>query len=163
MAAVDYFLIVDGIKGESYDAKMKSRGAIDLELWSWGESQPATQGSGGGGGAGKVSMKDVLFVMKVNKASPVLMLACAEGRHIKSAELICRRAGKEQQEYYTVKLTDILVSQFQLNAGRSEVIPTEQIMLNFARIEFAYRPQKADGTLDAPVKAGWDVKANAKT
>src|SRR5262245_36578593 len=54
MAAVDYFLVIDGVKGESHDDKMKAKGAIDLESWSWGESQSGAHGAGGGGGAGKV-------------------------------------------------------------------------------------------------------------
>ncbi len=163
MAAVDYFLIIDGIKGETYDSKMKAKGAVDVESWSWGESQTGTGASGGGHGAGKVSMQDFHFVMKINKASPELMLACAEGRHIKTAELICRKAGKDQQEFLKIKFTDVLVSSFQTGgSGQSDIIPTDQISLNFAAIEMEYRAQKADGTLDAPVKAGWDVKANKK-
>jgi type VI secretion system secreted protein Hcp len=39
-------------------------------------------------------------------------------------------------------------------------IPTDQFSLNFAEIEYGYRPQKADGSLDAPVKAAYDLKAN---
>src|ERR1043166_4955437 len=95
MAAVDYCLKLDGIEGESQDAKHK--GEIDLESWSWGETQTGTMHAGGGGGAGKVQMQDFHFVMKVNKSSPKLMLACASGEHIKSATLTCRKAGKEQQ------------------------------------------------------------------
>jgi type VI secretion system secreted protein Hcp len=163
MAAVDYFLIIEGIKGETEDAKMKSKNAIDVESWSWGESQSGTHVGGGGGGAGKVQMQDFHFVMKVNKASPELMLACAEGRHIKTAELVCRKAGKEQQEFLTVKMSDLLVSSYQTGgSGHSDIVPTDQISMNFAKIEFAYKAQKADGTLDAAIKTGWDVKANKK-
>src|SRR5262249_20454357 len=133
------------------------------ESWSWGESQTGTFAAGSGGGAGKVSMQDFHFVMKHNKASPELMLACAEGRHIKEGTLICRKAGKEQQEVLCVKMTELLVSSYQTGgSGHSDIIPTDQVSVNFARIEFAYKSQKADGTLDAAVKAGWDVKANKK-
>src|SRR6266542_976170 len=97
MAAVDFFLKLEGVDGESADSKHK--GEIDVESWSWGESQSGTHGAGGGGGAGKVSMQDFHFVMKVNKASPKLMLACATGQHIKEATLTCRKAGKDQQEF----------------------------------------------------------------
>src|ERR1700753_4105926 len=83
MAAVDYFLKIDGIEGESKDSKHK--GEIDLDSWSWGANQSGTYHGGGGGGAGKVAMQDFHFVMKINKASPKLMLACASGEHIKKA------------------------------------------------------------------------------
>jgi type VI secretion system secreted protein Hcp len=163
MAAVDYFLIVDGIKGETHDAKMKGKNAIDLESWSWGEAQSGTHGSGGGGGAGKAVAQDFHFVMKVNSASPQIMLACATGEHIKKAELVCRKAGKEQHEFFTVTMSDLLVSSYQTGgSGHSDIVPTEQISLNFAKIEFSYKPQKPDGSLDAAVKGGYDFKANKK-
>ena len=110
MAAVDYFLKLDGIKGESQDSKHKDE--IDLESWSWGETQTGTFSGGGGGGAGKVSMQDFQFVMKVNTASPKLLKACASGEHIKNAVLTCRKAGKEQQEFLKIILSDVLVSSY---------------------------------------------------
>lgn len=159
MAAVDYFLKIDGIQGESQDAKHKDE--IQLESWSFGETQGGTMAFGGGGGAGKVKMQDFNFIMKHNKASPKLFLACASGEHIKSALLTCRKAGKEQQEFMKVTMTDVLVSSYQTGgSGSGDVLPMDQISLNFAKIEIEYKPQKPDGTLDAPVKAGYDLKAN---
>jgi type VI secretion system secreted protein Hcp len=161
MAAVDYFLKIDGIEGESQDAKHK--GEIDLESWSWGAQQSGTHAGGGGGGAGKVSMQDFHFVMKINKASPKLMLACADGEHIKKAVLTCRKAGKEQQEYFKITMSDLLVSSYQTGgSGRGDIVPTDQISLNYSKIEFEYKEQKPDGTLGGSVKAGWDLKANKK-
>jgi type VI secretion system secreted protein Hcp len=161
MAVVDYFLKIEGVQGESADDKHKNE--IDVESWSWGETNAGSSSAGGGGGAGKVSMQDFNFVMKMNKATPKLMLACASGEHIKKAELVCRKAGKEQQEYLKIVLSDVLVSSYQTGGSAgSSVVPMDQISLNFAKIEFEYKPQKADGTLDAAAKAGWDLKANKK-
>jgi type VI secretion system secreted protein Hcp len=160
MAVVDYFLKIDGIDGESGDAAHK--GEIHLESWSWGEQQSGTHsGATGGGGAGKVQMNDFLFVMTVNKSSPKLMLACANGEHVKKAVLTCRKAGKEAQEFLKVTMSDLLVSSYQTSgSGHADILPTDQISLNYSKIEFEYKEQKADGTLGGAVKAGWDVKAN---
>lgn len=159
MAAVDYFLKLDGVEGESQDSKHK--GEIDVESWSWGESQTGTMAYGGGGGAGKVSMQDFHFVMKVNKASAKLLLACANGEHLKKATLTCRKAGKEQQEFLKITFTDCLVSSYQTGgSGHSDVLPTDQISLNFAKIEFEYKEQLATGGLGGVIKAGYDLKAN---
>ncbi len=160
MAQTDYFLKIDGIDGESTDGKHSKE--IDVLSWSWGETNQGTSGRGGGGGAGKVSMQDFNFVMMYNKASPNLMLACATGKHIPSALLTCRRAGTEQQEYLTVKFTDLLISSYQTGGSGGDVIPTDQISFNYAKVEFEYKPQKKDGTLDAAVKAGYDVTKNEK-
>lgn len=162
MAHVDYFLKIDGIDGESQDKKHKNE--IGLESWSWGESQGGTHSSGGGGGAGKVSMQDFHFVMKINKASPKLLLACAGGDHIKKAVLTCRKAGKDQQEFLKYTFSDLLISSYQTGgSGHGDIVPTDQISFNYAKIEVEYKPQKADGTLDAAVTAGWDLKQNVKT
>lgn len=159
MAAVDYFIKLDGIPGESTDSKHK--GEIDVDNWSWGQINSGTHGGGSGGGAGKVNMQDFNFAMKVNKASPKMFLACATGQHIKEGILICRRAGKEQQEYLKIKFTDLLISNYQTGGQNGEnVVPMDQISLNFGKIEISYAPQKSDGTLDSPVVHHYSPKEN---
>ena len=151
MAAVDYFLKIDGIQGESKADKHKDE--IDIESFSWGETQSGTFAAGGGGGAGKVSMQDFHFSMLVNKASPPLFLACAQGDHIKNATLTCRKAGKDQQEFLKITMSDVLVSSFQIG-GTGGVVPTDQISLNFAKIEVEYEEQDATGKLVGSIKKG---------
>jgi type VI secretion system secreted protein Hcp len=157
--ASDYLLKLEGIKGESLDAKHKDE--IEIESFSWGATQPAAVASGGG--AGKVSFQDIQFTTRVNVASPNLMVACASGQHIKEATLTVRKAGRDQLEYYIVKLSDTLVSSYQSGGSEgSNALPVDQFSLNFAKIEFEYKSQKPDGTLGATVKGGWDLKANKK-
>jgi type VI secretion system secreted protein Hcp len=159
--AVDYFLKLDGIEGESHDDKHKNE--IDVLSWSWGQSQTGTHSSGGGGGAGKVEMQDFHFVMAANKSTPKLFLACATGEHIKKAVLTCRKAGKDQQEFLVITFSDLLVSSFQTGgSAHGSEVPNDQISLNYAKIEWEYKEQKADGTLGGAIKAGYDLKANKK-
>ena len=161
MAVVDYFLKIDGVDGESQDHKHK--GEIELGSWSWGESQTGTHGVGGGGGAGKVSMQDIHLTFTHTKASPKLMLACASGEHIPKAVLTCRKAGKEQQEYLKIVLSDLLVSSYQTGGSQgSDILPQDQVSLNFTKIEFEYKEQQKDGSLGGATKAGWNVKENKK-
>ena len=155
MALVDFFLKLDGIPGESRDAHHKDE--IDLESFSWGEAMAAPHGNGGIG-AGKTQLEDLNVVMKLNKASPLLLRACASGQHIKDAVLTARRAVKQQLEFLVIKLSDVLVSSYQTSGGVSSE-PIDHVAFNFGRIEFEYRAQKPDGSLDAPVHVGWDVKA----
>jgi len=158
VAAVDYFLKLDGIPGESRDQKHK--GEIDLESFSWGETNQSS-GAGGGGGAGKVSMQDLHFTTRVNKASPLLFLSCASGKHLKEATLTARKAGKGQQEFLIFKFTDVMISSYQVGGSGAEAdTPTEQISFNFAQVDYQYRTQNPDGSLSAPIRAGWDVKRN---
>lgn len=157
--ASDFLLEIEGIKGESTDHKHKD--TIEIESFSWGCSNSGTHASGGGGGAGKVSFQDLHCTSNVNKASPVLMLACAEGRHIKKAVLFVRKQGKDQQEFYTVTLQDLLISSYQSgDATGGNPVPTDQFSLNFAKIKFEYKPQKDDGSLGSASTGTWDLKAN---
>lgn len=159
MALFDAFLKIEGIDGESADSKHK--GEIELLSFSWGETQGGTFAHGGGGGAGKVSMQDIHFVSRVNKASPKLFLSCASGEHIKKATLTCRKAGKDQQEFLKYTLSDILVSSYQIGGSSSgDSIPLDQVSLNFAKIEIEYKEQLATGALGGTVKAGWNLKEN---
>jgi type VI secretion system secreted protein Hcp len=156
--AVDYFLKIDGVQGESVDVKHK--GEIQLESFSWGEASPGGAGPGAGGGAGKVHMQDLVVTMTVSKASPKLMLACATGKHHKEATLTARRSGKAQQEFLVFKFKDVIVTSYQTGGSAQADVPVDQASLGFSEIQLEYRPQKADGSLDAAVKAGWDLKQN---
>lgn len=150
------FLALDGIDGESTDQGHKNE--IDIQSFSWGATNVGTHGSGGGGGAGKVRFQDFHFTKTVDKSSPLLFLANASGQHIKKAVLACRKAGGGQQEFYKATLSDLLVSSYDVGSQTSQI--GDSFSLNFGKIEFEYRPQKADGSLGEAVKAGWDVKAN---
>ncbi len=159
MAAVDYFLKIAGVEGESADHAHK--GEIQVESWSFGAQQSGTMAFGGGGGAGKVTMNDFHYVMKVCKASPKLFLACATGEHFKEATMTARKAGKQQQEFLKWKFTDLIVSSYQTGgSGGADVIPMDQISMNFAKVEVEYKEQKPDGSLGGAVKAGYDQKQN---
>jgi len=159
MSHVDYFLKLEGIKGESTDDKHKDE--IEVESWSFGGTNAGAFSSGGGGGSGKVALQDFNFVKKTDKASPNLFKACCTGEHIKTATLVCRKAGKEQQEFLTIVLTSALVSSYQTGGSAgSDIIPMDQVSLNFGKIEYKYKEQKPDGSLGGEIIGGWDVTTN---
>ena len=158
MAQTDYFLKIEGIDGESQDSTHK--GEIEVLSWSWGETNQGSHAAGLGGGSGKVHMQDFNFAMSASKASPKLLLACAGGEHLKKAVLTCRKQGKEQQEYLVITFTDCLISSFQTSGSSGDVIPVDQISINYAQINYGYKEQKADGTLGGVVPAGWNLKEN---
>jgi len=161
MAAVDYFLKITGIPGESKDKTHKDE--IQLESWSWGENNAGTMGAGGGGGGGKVVMQDFHFVMCVNKASPLLMQACAGGDHIDSAILTCRKAGGTQQPFVTWKFSDLLISSYQTGgSGGANILPHDQISFNYTKVEFDYQEQDAKGNVGGSINKGYDLKAQVK-
>jgi type VI secretion system secreted protein Hcp len=162
MAAVDYLLEIDGIKGESQDHKHKE--TIELSSFSWGVSNVGSMAGGSGGGTNKAAFQDLHFATHVNKSSPVLALSCATGKHISKATLFVRKAGEEAQDYYKIIMEDVLVSSYQSGgSGSGAELPHDQYSFNYAKIEFNYWVQDAKGKLQGgPITFKYDLKAGKK-
>jgi type VI secretion system secreted protein Hcp len=158
--AVDMFMKLGDIKGESLDNTYKEW--IDVLAWSWGMTQSGTMGLAGGGGAGKVNMQDISFTKYVDKSTSNIMLKCCNGKHYPEAKLICRKAGETPVEYLKITMTDVLISSYQTGGSGGEDRVTENVTMNFAKVKVDYTPQKADGSADATITYGWDVKANVE-
>ena len=162
MASSDYLLKIDTIDGESTQKGHEKW--LELQSWSWGESNSGSSGTGSGAGSGKVSMQDFHFVISYGISSPKLFGACATGQHIPSGVLHIRKAGGDQQVFVEWKFTDILISSYQTGGSGhgGDVLPTDQVSFNFTKLEMEYKPQKKDGTLDAGIKFGYNIKTGTK-
>ena len=154
--APDIFAKIGDIKGESVDSKHKDE--IELLSWSWGVSRSAS-GSGSGAGTGKAHFNDLSFIHKIDKASPLLLKACATGQHLKEATITRRKAGKGQQEFLVIKMNDVLVTSV-ADSDDSGGGQMESVTLAFAKVDLEYRPQKPNGSLDAGLHFKYDLKAN---
>jgi type VI secretion system secreted protein Hcp len=152
----DTFLKLGDIKGESLDATHKDE--IEVESFSWGVTNQGSMSSGSGGGAGKASFHELSFVHQLDRSSPVLMQGCATGTAYKEATITLRKSGKGQQEYLTIKLTEVMISGVTFNNNPLETL-TENVTLAFAKVAYEYKPQKGDGSLDAGIQFKYDVKA----
>jgi type VI secretion system secreted protein Hcp len=153
--ATDIFAKLGDIKGESLDSKHKDE--IEVLSYSWGVSNSGSMAYGSGGGEGKATFHDLSFVHKIDKASPILMQACATGTHLKEAIITHRKAGKEQHEYLIVKMNDVIITG--VTHGGSGDGHSENVSLSFAKVALEYKPQKPDGSLDAGIIFKYDLKA----
>jgi type VI secretion system secreted protein Hcp len=154
--ATDIFAKIGDIKGEALDAKHKDE--IEVLSWSWGVSNAGSMASGSGGGTGRASFHDFTFVHNVDKATPNLLAGCADGTHFKEATITARKAGKGQQEFLVFKFSDVFVTGV-APAGAGEAIPMETVSVQFAKVVLEYKPQKADGSLDAGIFFKYDLKS----
>jgi type VI secretion system secreted protein Hcp len=155
--ASDIFAKIGDIKGESPDDKHKDE--IEVLSFSWGVSNAGSMAFGSGGGEGKAHFNDLSFTHKVDKASPVLLQACATGHHLKEATITNRKAGKGQQEFLVIKMTDVIITSVSTGAHGDGGGTSEQISLAFAKVDLEYKPQKADGSLEAGIHFKYDLKA----
>jgi type VI secretion system secreted protein Hcp len=158
--AVDMFMKIGDLKGESKDKSHKEE--IDVLAWSWGMSNSGTSHMGGGAGAGKVSVQDVSFTKYIDKSSTNLIMACCTGKHFDEATLTVRKAGDTPLEYLVITMKEVMVTAVSTGGSGGEDRLTENVTLNFASFVTAYKPQKADGTGDAAVFAKYNIAENVK-
>lgn len=158
--AVDMFLELEGIKGESQDSKHKD--TIDVLAFSWGASQSGTTHMGSGSGSGKVQVQDLSVTKYVDKASPPLLFNCCNGKHIPKGKLIVRKAGEHPVEYIVIEVENIIVTHISTGGSGGEDRLTENIALNFRKFEFKYTIQNKDGSKGAEIPAKWNIAENVE-
>jgi type VI secretion system secreted protein Hcp len=156
--AVDMFIKIKGVAGESEDHDHK--GENDVLAWSWGMSQSGTMHVGGGGGAGKANFQDLGITKWVDKGSVTLMQACAKGTHIESANLIVRKAGDKPLEYIKLDMKELLVTSVSTGGSGGEDRLTENVSLNFREWKITYTPQSKDGSGSGAVDFGFNIAKN---
>src|ERR1700741_2979814 len=103
--AIDVYLQIDGIKGESTDES--HAGWIECTSAQWGVSQPksATKSTAGGHTAERCDMRSISITKLADLASPILMQNCAAGRTLPKGRLEFMRADGqgERIKYYEVE------------------------------------------------------------
>ena len=152
--SIDCPLKLDGVQGESTHAKHKDE--IQLYNWSWGASNAANI-SGGGMAVGKGQAQDLHFTKKYDRASPNISKNCISGKHFKDATISMSIAGGSQEDFLVIKLKEAYITSHQVTAGAGGEV-TDSVSMAYADIEYAYKPQKPDGSLGGEVKFGVDQR-----
>ena len=159
--AVDMFIKIGDIEGESKDKGHPND--IDVLAWSWGLSNSGSAHMGGGAGSGKASVQDLSFTKYVDASSNALIDAACTGQHYPEAKLVVRKAGGTPLEYIVITLSEVLVTSVSTGGSGGEDRLTENVTLNFAKFKFSYQPQDDKGAKKGGTKdATYDVAANSK-
>lgn len=159
--AADCFLKLGPIKGESKDKTHKDE--IEVLSFSWNLTQTGSFHSGTGGGTGRVSVGDVSLSKHMDVSSPDLLHYLSVGKHIDKAVLVCRKAGDQPLEYFTLTLEDVLVSSYsQSGTGDGGEKVHENISLNFSKFKAQYKQQTEKGAVGASPDFAYDVAAHHK-
>jgi type VI secretion system secreted protein Hcp len=160
--AVDMFIKIGKIDGESQDKVYGPKKFIDVLAWSWGLSNSGSAHLGAGAGSGKVNVQDLSFTKYVDSSTPALLMAGCNGEHFDEANLIVRKAGTKPVEYIKIKLSEVLVTSVSTGGSGGEDRLTENVTLNFAVVHLDYTPQKTDGSAGTAIPFEWDIALNAK-
>ena len=157
--AVDMFMKIDTVDGESRDKVHKKE--IDVLAWSWGLSNSGSAHVGGGAGAGKVNVQDISFTKWVDSSTPKLLLACCDGKHFANATLVVRKAGEKPVEYIKIKIEEVLITSISTGGSGGEDRLTENVTLNFAKVSVDYVPQDEKGAAGTAIPMAWSIAENA--
>ena len=159
--AIDVYLQIDGIKGESNDSK--HTGWIECSSVNWKLHQPrsATASTGGGHTAERAELSDVSFTKLCDLASPILAQHCAMGKTIPKAKFEFFRADGQgdRVKYYEVELDNVVIGEIaqSVSAGIGMV---DQVGLKFSKVKWRYTQQKIAGGAGGNTAGGWDLATN---
>jgi type VI secretion system secreted protein Hcp len=156
-AAMQMFLLIEDIKGESKDELFPE--TIELLSMNWGVAREAPPA--GGGGSGVVEVQDLTMTKLVDLASTDLFMAALQGRIIDRAVIIVRKIDEVPLEYFALELENLQITSVSTGGSGGEDRLTENVTLNFGKITTHYLPQKEDGSAGPLKSFCWDIEANA--
>lgn len=159
--AIDVYLQIDGIKGESADSAHP--GWIELTSAQWGVKQPksATASTAGGHTAERCEHQSIAITKLVDLSSPILMQTCSAGKTIPKARLEFMRADGqgERVKYYEVELENVLIGNISQVVHEGDVLH-DSIGLKFSKVKWKYSQQKIGGGAGGNTSGGWDLSTN---
>lgn len=159
--AIDVYLQIDGIKGESMDDK--HRDWIECKSVEWGVTQPksATASTGGGHTAERAEMTEITITKLADLATPILLQTCAAGKTIPKAKLEFMRAdgNGDRVKYFEIQLENVLIGGVKPKVGEGDFMH-ENIGLKFSKVKYMYTQQKVSGGAGGNTSGGWDLATN---
>lgn len=159
--AIDVYLQIDGIKGESTDDKHKDW--IEVQSVQWGVTQPksATASTGGGHTAERCEHEDITLSKLADLSSPILLQVCSSGKTIPRAKIEFMRADGqgERIKYFEIELTNVLVGSVSPHVSEGDIMQ-ETIGLKFSKVKWTYTQQKVSGGAGGNTSGGWDLATN---
>ena len=159
--AIDVYLQIDGIKGESTDDMHKDW--IECKSVQFEVLQPksATASTGGGHTAERCEHKDIVLSKLADLSTPLLLQNCSSGKTIPKATFHFMRAdGKgERVKYFEIDLENILISDVSPSVHEGDILK-ENVSLKYSKVKWKYTQQKIGGGTAGNTSGGWDLSTN---
>ena len=159
--AIDVYLYIDGIKGESADDRHKDW--IECKSVNFGVEQPksATASTGGGHTAERCEHRDIVISKLADLASPILLQTCAAGRTIPKAKFEFMRADAqgERVKYFEIEIENVLIGAVAPSVEEGDIL-TEEVGFKFSKVRWKYTQQKITGGAGGNTSGGWDLSTN---
>jgi type VI secretion system secreted protein Hcp len=159
--AIDVYLYIDGIKGESTDDRHKDW--IECKAVSFGVEQPksATASTGGGHTAERCEHRDIVLSKLADLSTPILLQTCSAGKTIPKARFEFMRADAqgERVKYFEIEIENVLIGAVSPSVQEGDILG-EDVALKFSKIRWKYTQQKISGGAGGNTSGGWDLSSN---
>lgn len=159
--AIDVYLQIDGIKGESADTTHKDW--IEVKSVNWEVLQPksATASTGGGHTAERTEHKDITLTKLADLSTPLLLQNCSSGKTIPKAKLEFLRADGqgERIKYFEIELENVLISGVAPSVQAGDIL-TEHVSIKYSQVKWKYTQQKIGGGAGGNTSGGWNLSTN---
>lgn len=159
--AIDVYLQIDTIKGESTDDKHKDW--IECKSVNWEVIQPksATASTGGGHTAERCEHHDIVLTKMADLATPLLLQNCSSGKTFPKAKFEFMRADNkgERVKYFEIELVNVLISGVAPTVVEGDIL-LEKVSLKYSQVKWKYIQQKVTGGTGGNTAGGWDLATN---
>jgi type VI secretion system secreted protein Hcp len=154
-SAVDMFLKIEGVKGES--SSKDHKGEIDILSWSWGLSNSGKSGGKGG----KPDVQAISLIKHFDITSPELMLSTLSGKRYNKAVLSVANTNKgKSSDFLVLTLNDVNVTSISSGGSKGETQLTESVTLDFTKFKLEYIAPRKEGQGEEKKSVEWDTATN---
>jgi type VI secretion system secreted protein Hcp len=159
--AFDAFLYISSIEGESKDDRHK--GWIEILQYGLGKRQRISKAPSRFGGActGKADFLNLVIKKEIDASTPLLSLACAEGRHIDNVKLEICRAGGDKMSFMQYWFRNCIIRLVSTLGNTYQNL--DLVCMDYGTVQWDYTQQSCiTGGQMGYIVAGWDLQTNSK-
>jgi type VI secretion system secreted protein Hcp len=149
-AALDIFLKLDGIRGESADELHKEW--IDVLSFSWGLTTPTDSRSG------RAVFGPLSYTQLLDAAVPATFLAAASAEVIKRVTLDLVRPGEDRTTFFQMDFNDVQITSLNMTGNVRSDRPEVAVKAMYQKVTMRYTPRDEKGKARPPIVASWDLK-----
>jgi type VI secretion system secreted protein Hcp len=159
--AVDAYLQIEGIRGESQDSQHKDW--IECLDVHFGIDQPRSPvaSTAGGHTSARAEFDDIVVSKLADLSTPLLLQHCAMGKTIAKAKFEFFRAdgNGERVKYFEMMLENVLIGSIKPGLKATGGMQ-EHFQLKFSKVTWKYSQQKISGGAGGSTAGGWCLSTN---
>ena len=157
--AMQMFLTVDGIDGESKKDGMED--TIDILACSFGLHRPSTGHSGSGGSGGDLTAGDLIITKNLDAASNGIRESIVKGTQGIAITLTVRKPTGEKVETLVYEMEGCMFTGVDIGVNESSDVVEETVSLAYNKVTFKHTPENDDGSAGGEMSCCLNIETGA--